>query len=133
MCQFCGVDPAFAAFFENTQGVPQDPTVIAAQPTPAKPNFFRLKPKSSNMSTESKGLNESQVRSFQTSLSPNAQVITKSDGQLYTDAIKRWSKCAIKPALAVIKPATPEDVSKIASIVIHIIICQRFMLRLSLQ
>ncbi|CAO3688050.1 unnamed protein product [Umbelopsis vinacea] len=77
MCQFCGVDPAFAAFFDNTQGVPQDPSVISA------------------------------------SLSPNAQVITEADGQAYTNAIRRWSKCAIKPAKAVIKPTTPEDVSKI--------------------
>jgi hypothetical protein len=115
MCQFCGVDPTFAAFFDNAQGVPQDPSVISVQPTPAKPNFFRLKPKQTAMAQESKNLNEAQLRSFQTSLSPNAQVITEADGQAYTNAIRRWSKCAIKPAKAVIKPTTPEDVSKIVS------------------
>ncbi|KAG2172166.1 hypothetical protein INT44_005537 [Umbelopsis vinacea] len=119
MCQFCGVDPAFAAFFENTQGVPQDPSVIPTQPTPAKPNFFRLKPKLSNMASESKTLNESQLRSFHNSLSQNAQVITETDGKLYTDAIRRWSKCAIKPALAVIKPGTPEDILLAKSHKVH--------------
>jgi hypothetical protein len=133
MCQFCGVDPAFAAFFENTQGVPQDPSVISTQATPAKPNFFRLKPKLSNMASESKDLKESQLRSFQNSLSQNAQVITETDGKLYTDAIRRWSKCATKPALAVIKPGTPEDVSKIASIVMNTFICQRIMLKFLLE
>ncbi|KAG2179796.1 hypothetical protein INT43_003579 [Umbelopsis isabellina] len=112
MCQFCGVDPAFAAFFENTQGVPQDPSVISIQ-APAKPNFFRLKPKSKTMSTESKGLQEQQLKNFQSSLSPEARVITESDGSAYTNAIRRWSKCAIKPAKAVIMPTTAEDVSKI--------------------
>lgn len=115
MCQFCGVDPAFAAFFENTQGVPQDPSVISVQ-TPAKPNFFRLKPKSKTMPTESKGLQEQQLKNFQTSLSSRARVITESDGSAYTDAIRRWSKCAIKPAKAVIMPTTAEDVSKIVCV-----------------
>lgn len=121
MCQFCGVDPAFAAYFEdpsgnnnnNKQEVQEDAGFLNAptgDSTPA-PNFFRLKP--TNKRYQSSGrITTQQLTTFGSSLSPNARVYMGHHGQPYNDAIRRWSNCAVKRALAVVMVASAEDVSK---------------------
>ncbi|KAI7887021.1 FAD-binding domain-containing protein [Lichtheimia hyalospora FSU 10163] len=128
MCQFCGVDPAFAAYFDDPnnnqeQQQQQDATAAASAPVTGEgsnpaPNFFRLKPTNPRYQQAGGRITTQQLTTFNSSLSPNAQVLMGHHGQPYTDALQRWSKCAVKHALAVIKVASAEDVSK------TIIMCQ---------
>lgn len=122
MCQFCGVDPAFAAYFDDPnnnqeqQQQQQDATAPSAPVTgdgnnPA-PNFFRLKPTNPRYQQAGGRITTQQLTTFGSSLSSNAQVLMGHHGQPYTDALQRWSKCAVKHALAVIKVGSAEDVRK---------------------
>ena len=117
MCQFCGVDPAFAAYFDEpatgndatTESQEQQQTVVSGD-APA-PNFFRLKPTNKRYQAGGR-ITTQQLTTFGSSLSPNARVLMGHHGQAYNDAIQRWSKCAIKHPLAVVMVATAEDVRK---------------------
>ncbi|ORX60656.1 FAD-binding domain-containing protein [Hesseltinella vesiculosa] len=105
MCQFCGIDPAFAAYFEKDDQPHQD----AAAPTSSDaPNYFRMKPNHPRYSK----LTTPQLTTFAGKLSANAKVIAPHQQPEFEQASKRWSKFAAKKALAIIQVATPEDVSK---------------------
>lgn len=122
MCQFCGVDPAFAAYFENNDNngatVTQVSEMSEVPPStdnvaPA-PNFFRLKPTNKRYQAGGR-ITTQQLTTFASSLSAEARLLMGHHGQTYHDALRRWSKCAVKPALAIVMPAIPEDVSKTVS------------------
>ncbi|KAI9032721.1 hypothetical protein CLU79DRAFT_727624 [Phycomyces nitens] len=109
MCQFCGVDPVFAASFESndTNAEPKETKETTQENTNA-PSFFRLK-KSNKRYT---GLTTQQLTTFASSLSPGAQVIMAHHGEAYNKAIKRWTKAAEKKPLAVVMVGNANDVSK---------------------
>ncbi|KAL0089642.1 hypothetical protein F4703DRAFT_1842031 [Phycomyces blakesleeanus] len=110
MCQFCGVDPVFAASFETEDNNSNDktPTQETTQQHTNAPSFFRLK-KSNKRYT---GLTTQQLTTFASSLSPGAQVVMAHHGEPYQKATKRWTKAAEKQPLAVVMVANAEDVSK---------------------
>ncbi|KAI8088800.1 uncharacterized protein BX664DRAFT_331405 [Halteromyces radiatus] len=106
MCQFCGVDPEFASFFDKDS---EKSTMENNNPTSDAPNYFRLKPDHPRYTK----LTTPQLTTFASKLSPQAQVLLSShQGDEYTKASQRWSKQAIKSALAIVRVATPEDISK---------------------
>ncbi|KAI7855161.1 hypothetical protein BDC45DRAFT_439630 [Circinella umbellata] len=121
MCQFCGVDPAFAAFFDDPadtnngteqQQQQQQPEVTGASNGDAPaPNFFRLKPTNKRYQAGGR-ITTQQLTTFGSSLSPTSRVIMGHHGQAYNNAIRRWSKCAVKQALAVVMVTSAEDVRK---------------------
>ena len=123
MCQFCGVDPAFAAYFDdpadNNKGIEEqqqqqmEGTGANSADVPA-PNFFRLKPTNKRYQAGGR-ITTQQLTTFGSSLSPNARVIMGHHGQAYNDAIRRWSNCAVKQALAVVMVTSAEDVRKTVS------------------
>ncbi|KAI9495333.1 hypothetical protein BDB00DRAFT_786414 [Zychaea mexicana] len=120
MCQFCGVDPAFAAYFDDpaadssnnneAQQQEQQVDITSSGDAPA-PNFFRLKPTNKRYQAGGR-ITTQQLTTFGSSLSSKARVIMGHHGQAYNDALRRWSKCAVKRALAVVMVADAEDVRK---------------------
>ncbi|RUP45926.1 hypothetical protein BC936DRAFT_147557 [Jimgerdemannia flammicorona] len=120
MCQFCGLDPAYALYFDS---LPTEPRPLSA-PVPLNinstsapvPNFFRLKkkkqPKSVIAPMVNPKLTPNQIAAFTSALSPQAEVLTPESGGAYHAALKRWSRSAEKPAQIVVKPYCAEDVSK---------------------
>ncbi|RUS27487.1 hypothetical protein BC938DRAFT_483191 [Jimgerdemannia flammicorona] len=120
MCQFCGLDPAYALYFDS---LPTEPRPLSA-PVPLNinstsapvPNFFRLKkkkqPKSVIAPMVNPKLTPNQIAAFTNALSPQAVVLTPESGGAYHAALKRWSRSAEKPAQIVVKPYCAEDVSK---------------------
>ncbi|KAG0169897.1 hypothetical protein DFQ28_002823 [Apophysomyces sp. BC1034] len=106
MCQFCGVDPAFATYFDSPEQQIADTSSVA--PTTSAPNFFRLK----KTNKRYRGLTTQQLTTFASSLSPNARLYMGHHREPYQQVLRRWSKCAVKAALAVVRVATAEDVAK---------------------
>ncbi|KAF7731404.1 hypothetical protein EC973_000212 [Apophysomyces ossiformis] len=101
MSQACGIDPAFAAYFDapkeqTDQGIAMNPSTTTTG--------------SGHVSESTKVL-----IALASSLSANARLYMSHHGEPYYEALRRWSKCAVKPAMAVVKVATAEDVAKTAS------------------
>lgn len=82
------------------------------------PNFFRLKSTNPRYQAGGNGrITTQQITTFGSSLSSNAQIYMGHNGQQYTDSLRRWSKCAEKQALAVVRVGTAEDVAKTVRVV----------------
>lgn len=109
MCQFCGVDPEFASFFDKQS----TETTTTTRPSKGDaPNYFRMKPDHPRYSK----LTTPQLTTFASKLSPSAKVLLASHhGDAFEKASQRWSNQAVKTALAIVQVATPEDVSKTVS------------------
>ncbi|KAI8069604.1 hypothetical protein BC940DRAFT_271750 [Gongronella butleri] len=108
MCQFCGVDPAFASFFEK-DGQPHQADASAEQAEPADaPNYFRMKPDHPRYAK----LTTPQLTTFASKLTPGALVLMPHQQPEFDQATRRWSKQAAKKALAIVRVAHVDDVAK---------------------
>ncbi|KAI9307233.1 hypothetical protein BJ944DRAFT_262263 [Cunninghamella echinulata] len=107
MCQFCGVDPAFASFFDKDSSADKNAATTTAGSHESL-NFFRLKPDHPRYTK----LTTPQLTTFASKLSSTSKVLVPHQGEVFEKAAQRWSKQAIRTPLAIIQVTCAEDILK---------------------